>query len=100
MEGYPSSQEFFRSVATRNNLPEAAVSSFVYHAKIDPAHKRDLDKLVDELPLEEKHMSWMGLSALRTIQYLTELLRMTNDSALNRKEWELRLDERKLTPAS
>ena len=83
MEGYPSSPEFFKSVAIRNKLPEKAVSSFVYHSKIDPVHKNDLDNLIDGLPLEEKHMSWMGLSALRTIQYLTELLRMTNNSALN-----------------
>ena len=100
MEGYPSSPEFFLSVARRNNLPEESVSSFVYHSKIDPAHKQDLDDLVDKLPLEDKHMSWMGLSALRSIQYLTDLLKLTNDSASLRKEWSQRLNQKERMSAS
>jgi len=80
MEGEPSTYEFFEDVAKRNDLPLEAISSFLYHSKIDPTHKADLDRLLDNLPLESEDTELIGLSALRTIQYLTEMLRDVNQS--------------------
>lgn len=81
MEGDPASYKFFENVAIRNNLPMEAISSFLYHSKIDPTHKADLDRLVDNLPLGPEETELIGLSALRTIQYLTTLLQQVNEAA-------------------
>ena len=81
MEGDPASYEFFEDVARRNDLPLEAISSFLYHAKIDPSHKADLDRLIDSLPLGPRETELIGLSSLRTIQYLTTMLQAINESA-------------------
>jgi len=80
MEGNPASTEFFEDVARRNNLPNAAISSFLYHSKIDPTHRDDLDRLLDSLPLGPNETELIGLSALRTVQYVTTTLREVNES--------------------
>lgn len=81
MEGEPSTYEFFADVARRNNLPMEAISSFLYHTKIDPTHKADLDRVLDSLPLGPDETELISLSALRTIGYLTEMLQEVNSSA-------------------
>jgi len=81
MEGEPSSPEFFKDVAQRNKLPVEAISSFLYHSKLDPTHKADLDRFIDQLPLGPIEVELIGLSALRTIQYITDLLKEVNQSA-------------------
>lgn len=80
MEGEPATYEFFEDVAKRNDLPLEAISSFLYHSKIDPTHRADLDRVLDSLPLGSEDTELIGLSALRTIQYLTEMLRDVNQS--------------------
>ena len=80
MEGNPASTEFFEDVARRNNLPNEAISSFLYHSKIDPTHRDDLDRLLDSLPLGPNETELIGLSALRTVQYVTTTLREVNES--------------------
>jgi len=80
MEGNPASTDFFEDVARRNGLPLETISSFLYHSKIDPTHKTDLDRLLDDLPLGPKETELIGLSALRTIQYVTTMLKEVNES--------------------
>ena len=81
MEGEPEAVEFFEDVARRNDLPIKAFSSMLYHAKIDPIHKADLDRLLDSLELDDGKTELIGLSALRTIDYVTDILRDVNQSA-------------------
>lgn len=80
MEGEPATTEFFQDVARRNNLPNKAISSFLYHTKIDPTHKADLDRLLDRLELGPDDNELISLSAIRTIGYLTEMLKEVNRS--------------------
>jgi hypothetical protein len=80
MEGEPATTEFFEDVARRNNLPNKAISSFLYHTKIDPRHKADLDRLLDRLELKPDDNELISLSAIRTIGYLTEMLKAVNRS--------------------
>lgn len=81
MEGDPSTYEFFEDVARRNKLPLEAISSFLYHTQIDPTHKADLDRVLDELPLGPDETELISLSALRTIGYLTDMLQEVNKTA-------------------
>jgi Iron-containing redox enzyme len=74
MEGSPPTQEFIDRVAKRNKLGLKCFSSFVYHAKIDPQHKRDMDDLLDSLPLTKEHLQLIGLSSLRTIAMMTGIM--------------------------
>jgi hypothetical protein len=74
MEGNPPPGEFFEEVAARNNLPLKCFSSFLYHAKIDPQHTRDLDDVLDGLPLTPAHLELIGISSLRTIRMMTGIM--------------------------
>jgi pyrroloquinoline quinone (PQQ) biosynthesis protein C len=73
MEGDPPTTEFIEDVARRNDLPRECFSSFLYHAKIDPQHRRDLNAVLDSLPLKPDHLALIGLSSLRTIGTMTQV---------------------------
>lgn len=74
MEGDPPSTEFVEEAAARNNLSLKCFSSFLYHAKIDQRHRRDLDDLLDSLPLTPAHLELIGISSLRTIGMMTGIM--------------------------
>jgi pyrroloquinoline quinone (PQQ) biosynthesis protein C len=74
MEGDPPSTEFVHDIAKRNGLPLKCFSSFLYHAKIDPQHRRELDEVLDALPLTAHHLELIGLSSLRTIVTMTGIM--------------------------
>jgi pyrroloquinoline quinone (PQQ) biosynthesis protein C len=74
MEGGVPPAEFFKQVAARNNLSLKCFSSFLYHAKIDPQHKRDLDEVLDALPLTTAQLELIGISSLRTIRMMTGIM--------------------------
>ena len=82
MEGTPPETECIEDVARRNKLPLEAFSSFLLHARIDPTHRADLDRLLDNLPLSKEQLGLIGLSAVQTIQYLAEVLTDVNTSHL------------------
>lgn len=74
MEGDPPTTEFIEEIARRNDLPLNCFTSFLYHAKIDPQHRRDLDAVLDSLPLTQDHLALIGLSSLRTIRMMTGIM--------------------------
>src|SRR3984957_4112570 len=74
MEGNPPPAEFFEEIAARNNLSLKCFSSFIYHARIDPQHQRDLDAVLDALPLTPAHLELIGISSLRTIRMMTGIM--------------------------
>lgn len=74
MEGDPPSAEMIETVAERNGLPLACFSSFLYHARIDHRHRQDLDELLDSLPLAADHLELIGLSSIRTIGMMTQIM--------------------------
>ena len=80
MEGNPPPAEFFEEVAARNNLSLKCFSSFLYHARIDPEHTRDLDAVLDALPLTPAHLELIGISSLRTIRMMTGIMEDIIDS--------------------
>jgi len=74
LEGNPPTTEFVEQVAERSGLSLDCFSSLLYHARIDPQHKKDLDDLLDSLPLNEEHIALIGLSSLRTIGLMTQII--------------------------
>ena len=74
MEGSPDPVEFIEALAARNKLPLKCFTSFLYHARIDHRHRRDLDEVLDALPLTPAHLELIGISSLRTIELMTGIL--------------------------
>jgi pyrroloquinoline quinone (PQQ) biosynthesis protein C len=83
MEGSPATPAFFEDVARRNGLPLEAVNSFVVHSKIDPGHKADLDAAIDRYQPTRSEIATIGLSALRSVYYLTRVMREINEVGVN-----------------
>ena len=74
LEGNPPTTELVEQVAARHNLSLDCFSSFLYHARIDPQHGRDLDEVLDSLPLTADHLALIGLSSIRTIGLMTRIM--------------------------
>ncbi|HEY6345243.1 MAG TPA: iron-containing redox enzyme family protein [Bryobacteraceae bacterium] len=74
MEGIPSTTEFYEDVARRNQLPPTAFTNFLYHARIDPRHRQEFDDMLDGLPLSKDQLGLIGLSAIRTMDYIAGIL--------------------------
>jgi pyrroloquinoline quinone (PQQ) biosynthesis protein C len=83
MEGNPPPAEFFEEIARRNNLSLKCFTSFLYHAKIDPQHQRDLDAVLDALPLTPAQLELIGISSLRTIRMMTGIMEDIIESGMS-----------------
>ncbi|MBU2359900.1 MAG: iron-containing redox enzyme family protein [Alphaproteobacteria bacterium] len=68
LEGQPPSVAHIDRVQARSGLPDAAFRTYRYHAGVDPHHKDDLDALLDSLPLTQREIGWIGVSAIQTLQ--------------------------------
>jgi hypothetical protein len=55
-------------------LPREGFGQLLLHAELDVEHTRELDEVIDSLPLEPYHERLIGLSALQTIALLSEVL--------------------------
>ena len=69
LEGYPPRPEEIETMAARANLPPGAFSTWTRHAALDPGHGRELDQLLDTLPLEEPQVACICTSAIATIRF-------------------------------
>jgi pyrroloquinoline quinone (PQQ) biosynthesis protein C len=74
MEGAPDKAEFIQGIAARNRLPLECFSSLLYHARIDHQHRKDLDEVLDSLPLTPADLALIGISSLRTIRMMTGIM--------------------------
>jgi hypothetical protein len=55
-------------------LPRAGFRQLLEHAEVDVEHARELDEVIDRLPLSHEQDELLGLSALLTVQLLTDAL--------------------------
>jgi hypothetical protein len=67
LEGYPPSEVLLQEVQARSGLPEAAFRTCRKHGELDPEHQRELDALLDSLPLTQAHTALLGLSSTHTL---------------------------------
>jgi Iron-containing redox enzyme len=58
----------------RTEYPRNAFRQLFEHAELDVEHSQELDWLLDALPLEQRHEQLLGLSALSTVELLTDAL--------------------------
>ena len=83
LEGNPPTTELVESVAEKHGLSLDCFTTFLYHARIDPQHRKDLDEVRDALPLTEQHLALIGVSSMRTIGLMTRIMQGIVDSAPN-----------------
>jgi hypothetical protein len=70
LEGEPPSDQLIDSMQARSKLPSDAFRTLRKHGQLDPTHGRELDHLLDSLPLTPEHASLIGLSIAHTTSSL------------------------------
>ena len=69
LEGYPARSEDIEEMIERSGLPSAAFRTWNKHADLDPHHNRDLDDLLDSLPLTSDDVSCICVSGMTTVRF-------------------------------
>lgn len=73
LEGSPPDEAALGRVIERSGLPPAAFGTLLRHARLDRKHREDLDRLVDALPLSQRHLDVLGANAIRSVDFLARL---------------------------
>jgi Iron-containing redox enzyme len=73
LEAYHPHRPSLERFIERTGLPRDGFRQLLLHAKLDAVHARELDRVLDSLPLEPRHEELIGLSALQTVALLTEV---------------------------
>jgi hypothetical protein len=73
IEGHPPSENYLEDVQRRTGLPAEGFRTYLKHARLDPHHSREMDEVIDRLPLTPDHTSLLGVVAFQTIHHLTAL---------------------------
>ncbi|MFI6318902.1 iron-containing redox enzyme family protein [Nonomuraea sp. NPDC050556] len=74
LEGHPPPAGLAPHLARRTGLPYDAFRTLTRHATLDRAHREELWRAIDALPLTPAAEELIGLSALTTIQGLAHLV--------------------------
>jgi hypothetical protein len=75
LEGCPPTPSGVDRLVTRSGLPRAAFDTLMKHAHLDPHHARDLDCLLDVLPLTPEHETDISANGMYTVACVTRLFR-------------------------
>lgn len=70
LEGYPSPVAAVEDLAKRSGVPAAAFRTVRRHAADDIGHSRELDRLIDRLPLTEQQFELVCVNASMTVSSL------------------------------
>jgi hypothetical protein len=73
LEAYHPHRPTLELLIERTGLPRDGFRQLLLHAKLDAVHARELDRVLDSLPLEPRHEQLIALSALQSIALLTEV---------------------------
>jgi hypothetical protein len=73
LEAYHPHGPTLERLIERTGLPRDGFRQLLLHAKLDAVHARELDRVLDSLPLEPRHEELIGLSALQSVALLTEV---------------------------
>jgi len=68
VEGHAPQANFAARLQRATGYPAEAFGTIRRHAQLDQHHARDLYALIDRLPLEPRHQSLIGVSALHTVR--------------------------------
>jgi pyrroloquinoline quinone (PQQ) biosynthesis protein C len=81
LEGEPPDAMFLDRTVEATGLPASAFRTLYAHSRTDVRHIREVEALLDGLPLEAAHRSLVGRSALLTVADLTETLLRVAEAA-------------------
>ena len=73
VEGHPPSESYLEEVQRRTGIPAAGFRTYLKHARLDPHHSRDMDEVIDRLPLTPEQSSLLGVVAFQTMHHITML---------------------------
>jgi Iron-containing redox enzyme len=71
-EGYPPVRPDIERVQAATGYGPEAFRTLLLHADLDTQHGNDLDDLLNSLPLTEQQRTLMGLSAITSVQLITQ----------------------------
>lgn len=74
LENFPPPRAAIETAMAQHHLDPVACRTVLFHATEDPMHARDLNDLVDRLPLTTDQFAMMGLNAMRTVEGQTQVL--------------------------
>jgi hypothetical protein len=72
LEGYPPARHDIDQVQAATGYGPEAFRTLLLHADLDPHHGDDLDHLLNSLPLTEQQLTLVGLSAIASVQLITQ----------------------------
>ncbi|MBB2910542.1 hypothetical protein FHS43_001805 [Streptosporangium becharense] len=75
LEGEAPSRALLEHVERRTGYPRAAFGTLWRHAALDPGHRDDLDRMLDDLAPAPERQAAVGTSALHTVHAAAVLLR-------------------------
>jgi hypothetical protein len=74
LERFHSRREPVERLIETTGLPREGFDQVLLHADLDIGHAAELDRVIDDLPLEPYHEELIGISALQTIGLFSEVL--------------------------
>jgi hypothetical protein len=66
-EGYPPSPGMIDQLVVSTGYSRDAFRTMIGHAELDPGHRNELDRHLDELPLTREQSTVVGLSAIYSV---------------------------------
>jgi hypothetical protein len=87
LEGYPPSESQAAVAARHTGYPITAFRTLRKHAHLDPAHRQDLYRAIDSVPLDDTLHGLARANGLQTLNYLITLIgEITGDALSSRLE--------------
>jgi len=83
LEGYPPSERQATVAAELTGYPITAFRTLRKHAHLDPAHRQDLYRAIDSVPLDDALHGLARANGLQTMNYLITLISEINDGVLS-----------------
>jgi len=83
LEGKPTSARQLNEIRARIGLPREGFRTLLIHAHDDLQHSDDLNRVINQLPLEDTHVTLITLSAFQTIDKVSCLFEEILDSHRN-----------------
>ena len=75
LEGNPPTMELCDRLERETGLKPEAFRTYRFHGEVDPHHIREFDEAVDEMPLTQRQIGLIGVSALHTANTLADCVR-------------------------
>jgi hypothetical protein len=72
LEGYPPVASEIEQLRRRTGFGPDAFRTLSLHGELDPHHGEELDQVLDSLPLTENQRTALGLSAISSVQHMTD----------------------------